>query len=106
MTPSGASVRIREAPPTENDACLSPNSFDSDFDYCKFTLFKTPVITNLSYINSSVPIKMADISNVWTSSETNSICFIPNYYVIKALGCLYPIPNDSHLSAIGNQIFG
>ena len=28
LTPSGASVRIREAPPTENDDCLRPARFD------------------------------------------------------------------------------
>ena len=35
---SGAFVSIREAPPTENNACLSPARFDQDLGYCSNAL--------------------------------------------------------------------
>ena len=43
MTPYGAFVSIREAPPTENNACLSLARFDQDLSYCSDALVEKDI---------------------------------------------------------------
>ena len=37
-------MSIREAPPTENDACLSPARFDQDLSYCSSALAQKDIL--------------------------------------------------------------
>ena len=53
LSPSGAFVNIREAPPTENDECLSPTRFDQDLSYCSSTLAQKDILFKTFKIGTS-----------------------------------------------------